>query len=386
MIVEPADPHPREAMNRSVTRSLGLLALVIAVVSSDARWHPQVHAQASPDRTPTALLIPAPTLSFGASADSNSPSTWGLVDGQLRLFVLTSFNGWPTRHVGSQLSALANRGAVSFAEPPPHGVWMESVIPDVDGTWYGYYHNELPAEVCDDDRRMLPRIGAARSFDQGATWEDLGVVLEAPRGWHDCDTTNRYFVGGVGDFSVVLDHDAQNLFFFFSQYVDRESTQGVAVARLAWADRDRPTGRISVWWRGATWVPSRRLRSESDRVEYTYPAGVPIYRAQDGWHEGQTVDAFWGPSVHWNTYLERWVMLLNRARDAEWRQEGIYVAFAKSLDDPTGWSTPQRLIAGGMWYPQVVGIENGSGTDKVGGERARLFMAGRSQYFIQFAR
>jgi hypothetical protein len=373
-------------MNRSVTRSIALLALVIAVVTFDARWHLHVHAQASVDRTPTASLVPAPTLTFGASADSNSPGIWSLVDGQLRLFVMTSFNGWPTRHMGAQLSALANRGAIAFEQPPAHGVWMEAVIADEEGTWYGYYHNEVPAEVCDDDRRMLPRIGAARSRDFGATWEDLGIILEAPRGWHDCATTNRYFVGGVGDLSAVLDHDGSDVYFFFSQYGDRDLAQGVAVGRMAWADRDRPTGRITVWWRGATWVPPRRVRGESDSPEYVYAAGVPIYRAQDSWHDGTTVDAFWGPSVHWNTHLERWVMLLNRARDIEWRQEGIYVAYAKSLDDPSGWSAPQRLIAGGMWYPQVVGIETAVGTDKVAGERARFFMSGRSQYVIQFAR
>jgi hypothetical protein len=69
----------------------------------------------------------------------------------------------------------------------------------------------------------------------------------------------------------------------------------------------------------------------------------------------------------------------------DWRQEGIYVAFSKSLSDPTAWSTPQRLLGGGEWYPQVIGIEPGTGTDRIAGERARFFMGGRSQYFIQFS-
>jgi hypothetical protein len=358
----------------------------IALAAIGAHWVAPVDAQAVPVGTPTATLIPASTLTLVGNADSNSPAAWELVNGRLTLFILTSFSGWPTLQGGSQLSALSSRGRIAFDQAPLHGVWMEAVIPDADGTWYGYYHNELPADVCEDDTRTIPRIGAARSRDFGATWEDLGVILEAPRGWYNCETTNRYFVGGVGDFSVVLDSDGRDLYFFFSQYEDRDPTQGVAVGRLAWANRDSPQGRMSVWWRGSTWVPARRLRMRSDDAEYAYPAGVPIYRAQDGWHDGQTVDAFWGPSVHWNAYLEQYVMLLNRARDADWHQEGIYVAFARSLADPTAWSVPQRLLAGGTWYPQVIGIEAGTGTDKVAGERARFFMGGRSQYIIQFAR
>jgi hypothetical protein len=234
---------------------------------------------------------------------------------------------------------------------------------------------------------MLPRIGAARSSDFGATWEDLGTILEAPPESYDCATANRYFVGGVGDFSAILDRDSRYLYFFFSQYADREGSQGVAVGRMPWAFRDRPRGRVSVWWRGMVWVPPRRVMQDVEMpTEYTYSGGMPIYRVMDDWHAGQTVDAFWGPSVHWNTFLEQYVMLLNRAVDNEWRQEGIYVAFSPTLDDPRSWSTPRRLLAGGDWYPQVLGLESGVGTDRVAGERARLFIAGRSRYLITFAR
>jgi hypothetical protein len=303
------------------------------------------------------------------------------------LFLLTSFNGWSMRQAGSQLTALVPTGAVAFDVAPPHGVWFEAVVRDDDGTWYGYYHNERPADVCGDRARMLPRIGAARSRDFGATWEDLGIILEAPPNSYDCATTNRYFVGGVGDFSVILDHNSRYLYFFFSQYADREGTQGVAVARLPWAFRDRPLGRVAVWWRGMAWAPARRVTPNMDQpAEYVYSAGMPIYRAADDWHEGRTVDAFWGPSVHWNTFLEQYVMLLNRAVDSDWRQEGIYVAFAPTLDEPSSWSEPRRLLMGGDWYPQVIGLEGGVGTDKVAGERARLFVAGRSRYFIQFTK
>jgi hypothetical protein len=144
---------------------------------------------------------------------------------------------------------------------------------------------------------------------------------------------------------------------------------------------------MAVWWRGMIWAPPRRLQTDMEAmtVSYSYSAGMPIYRAADDWHDGAAVDAFWGPSVHWNTFLEQYVMLMNRAVDKDWHQEGIYIAFSPTLDNPAAWSAPRRLLAGGDWYPQVIGREDNSGTDKVAGVLARLFVGGRSRYWIQFA-
>ena len=46
---------------------------------------------------------------------------------------------------------------------------------------------------------------------------------------------------------------------------------------------------------------------------------------------------------------------------------------------------PQRLMRGGEWYPQAVGIEEG-GTDRLAGRRARFFLTGKSDQFIEFTR
>jgi hypothetical protein len=347
--------------------------------------HSSIAVLAQSVSVPSAALIPAATLTLG-NADSNSPAVWERATGQSRLHVFTSVSGTSTHHAGSQLSTLLSLGGLSI-QGPGHGIWLEAIIPDVDDIWYGFYHHERPATVCgEEETRALPRIGAVRSNDLGVTWEDLGIILEAPTGWHDCSSANKYFVGGVGDFSVTLDRDHRYLYFFFSQYVDREQTQGVAVGRIPWADRDEPRGRMSVWWHGDTWIPPRRLRSDVQMARYAYAVGVPIYPVEDGWHDGSSVNAFWGPSVHWNNYLEQYVMLLNRAQDTSWRQEGIYVAFSPTLDNPASWSAPRRLIAGGQWYPQVIGTDIGVGTDREAGQRARFFMSGRSQYLIQFTR
>jgi hypothetical protein len=320
--------------------------------------------------------------------DSNSPAVWLLDEGISQLRVLTSSAGVVSLSVGTEARTLGPATPVEWTTHPGHGVWMESVLVAEDGTWYGYYHNEIPATVCDRQDRMVPRLGAARSVDAGRTWEDLGVILEAPEGWHACATRNRYFVGGVGDAVVVRDSTSQYVYLFFSQYSRSASAQGVGVARLAWADRDEPTGRVEVWTSDA-WLPARHEVRTGTHGEPTarwaYDAGTPLWPVLQPWHDGNASnDAFWGPSVHWNASLQRFVMLLNRAANDQWAQDGVYVAFSTSLENPRGWTTPVQLLDGGTWYPQILGLESGQGTDTWGTWRARLFIGGSSNYFVDF--
>jgi hypothetical protein len=265
---------------------------------------------------------------------------------------------------------------------------MEAIVPDSAGVWYGYYHHERPALECGRTDRQLPNIGAARSFDRGRTWQDLGVMLDAPPSSSACQSGNRFVLGGVGDVTAALDADGQNLYLYFSQYGRDPASQGVAVARLAWADRDEPIGKVSIWNAGA-WLPvSRAAQVETDAPEsWIYPAGTPLVPATRPFHDSSSqADVFWGASVHWNTYVEHYVMLLNRARDDQFNNEGIYVSFATALDDPSRWSAPKKIMNGGGWYPQVAGLETGSGTDRQAGRRARFLLTGKSEHMIEFDR
>ena len=321
---------------------------------------------------PSVRLVSAPSLIMPGAVDSNVPMAWDLVEGRWRLFALTSWGGIPARLTGPSLDQMQSVGSVTIEPHPGHGIWIESVIPDDQGTWYGYYHHEAPAEACGRSDRFIPRIGAARSTDRGATWEDLGIILEGPPDGTACASTNRFLLGGVGDVSAVLTADRSDLFLYFTQYPRSASAQGIAVARLARADRDAPRGRLTIWNQGA-WLPD---------VE-----GTPLVAPGRPWHDGNAAaDAFWGPSIHWNAYLERYVMLINRARDESFNNEGIYVAFASRLDDPRAWSAPRKFMNGGGWYPQVAGLDTGSGTDKEAGQRARFFLTGRSEHYMEFLR
>lgn len=336
---------------------------------------------------PTARVVKTGKLVLPGRVDSNNPLVWHQAGADRLLTAITSWGGVPELARGPSLESLRQDGGATFVTHPGHGVWIEAVVPDDQGTWYAYYHHERPADDCGRPERQLPRIGAARSADQGRTWDDLGIVLDAPPGSAACDSTNRFVLGGVGDVTAALDHEGQDLYLFFSQYGRDPAVQGVAVARLAWADRDRPAGKVMVWNDDA-WLPAERAEATDDEAAetWTYPAGSPLARATKPFHDSQRpADVFWGPAIHWNTYLDQYVMLLNRAGDEQFDQEGIYVSFSPTLAEPRAWSMPTKILNGGEWYPQVAGLEPG-GTDRLAGQRARLFITGSSSHVIEFTR
>jgi hypothetical protein len=323
-------------------------------------------------------LVPAPLAVISANIDSNSPAFWQFVQGRNRLHIVTSW--WtPSISRGFSVNRLRTGTPVKFLNSDAGGKWMEAILQDESGTLYGYYHNE-PMGLCPGSKKTAPRIGAARSTDNGASWDDLGIILDGGT-FLDCSTPNEYFAGGIGDFTVILDGQKTDAYFFFTIYTGDKSRQGVAIGRMSWAQRDTPRGNVTVWdgqgWRFSLWNTVQIRRGPY--------APRPIYAAEVSWHDPSgTVDSFWGPSVHWNAFLNQYVMLLNRASDSAWSQEGVYIAFSSVLDDPSKWTKPLKIVDGGPHYPQVIGLERDMGTDKLAGWKARLFLRGQSDSYIVF--
>jgi hypothetical protein len=83
-------------------------------------------------------------------------------------------------------------------------------------------------------------------------------------------------------------------------------------------------------------------------------------------------------------------MLLDRAMDADWTQEGVYASFGRNLADPGSWTAPRKVVGGlgrDRWYLQVLGLDAGRReTDKLAGRTARLFVRGESRWEIDFLR
>lgn len=333
------------------------------------------------DHLPAVVLREAPLIQFRganstnanhyADTDCNSPAHW---DGDT-LYLFNSA-GHPWRSAGPNLLDL-NQSYLraEYDNKVNGGRWIESTWKDESGTLYGWYHNE-PTGLCPGTPLTAPRIGAVRSMDNGAHWQDLGIVLEAPPNTLRCDSKNFYFAGGNGDFSVMADRKKAYFYFFISTYAGAKAEQGVAVARMRYAHRDQPVGKVRKWHAGNWGEPGL-----GGRV-------TPIFAATIDWHRADA-DALWGPSIHWNSHLKRFVILLNRAKDKDWTQEGVYVTFNRNLAQPIHWSPPRKILGGfkpNQWYPQVIGLDKSKReTDKLAGRVARLFVRGQSRWEIVFS-
>ena len=64
-----------------------------------------------------------------------SSSAPRLTDGVLRLFVIASYSGQPSTAGGRTLTQLGAAQVAPLDPWPGGGVWMEAIVPDVDGTW-----------------------------------------------------------------------------------------------------------------------------------------------------------------------------------------------------------------------------------------------------------
>ena len=304
--------------------------------------------------------------------DGNSPVFWAR--GAIHVFTSTGeplmvsvagnqFTEWESERVDNS----------SIFHTP---LWVEAVY-RYRGTLFAWYHHE-PRNVCGSAPLTAPKIGALISLDYGSSFTDLGIILESGHP-ADCTAKNGFFAGGHGDFSAVLDRERKYFYFFFTNYSGPRDEQGICMARLAWQDRFRPAGNVWKYFQGGWDEPGLGGRC------------TPLIPARVEWQRADT-DSFWGPAVHYNTYLRRYVMLLNRACCAPgWPQEGIYISFNDASLDPGRWSAPVKLMdrkeIGFLpgYYPQVIGIQYGE-SDSLASQRARLYISGISDWEITFYR
>jgi hypothetical protein len=313
----------------------------------------------------SAKIRDASQLDMPAQVDSNSPA-WRR-NGELHL--LNSTGNGPMRSNGADQFHLGTPGPVHINRINPWPTWMESIWVDPDGPIFGWYHQEHFG-VCPGTNFSVPQIGAAVSWDGGNSFIDLGTVISSGD-LIDCSSQNGYFAGGVGDVSVILDRDQKYFYFYFGNYGGPAESQGVCMARMPYANRFFPAGAVYRYHDGAWNEPGLRGRS------------TPLLPANVSWQRPDT-DAYWGPAIHWNTYLESWVMLLNRSCCASgFPQKGIYISFSNDPGNPESWSKPTRILKDTGWYPQVLGIGH-QGTDSVASRVARLYIYGHSRWEIVF--
>lgn len=303
--------------------------------------------------------------------DGNSPVER---DSLGRLVIFNSLQ-FPWRSLGPSLWQMepSERVTILNRDAIPGGLWLEATFRDRNGVLFGWFHNEIEVG-CENSFLKAPQIRQMVSYDEGVSWEDLGVILSAPEESFDCSTSNFFFAGGNGDFSALYDPTTDDIYFYFSTYYNEVTEQGVSCARLAYQDRFAPVG--NVWkWEGAGWTEP----GVGGHVK-------PIFPANRDWHQ-DSADAYWGPALHYNTFLRKYVMLLNHAVSTRWEAEGFYISSTNDLSNPQSWVSLERLpldnVASYQAYPQVIGLDPGD-TDKTVGRIGRLFISGVSFWEIQF--
>lgn len=352
--------------------SLGSLTFLVLVLSDSCKNHSII--------TPVQYeLSTADTVKMPNRVDSNSPCWW-VKDS---IYILNSF-GHPWISQGKNFYNLSPAVKTKFTNETDGARWIESVFQENDSTLFGWYHQEpqhfIPEEIQKgrDPRLTAPHIGACYSVDNGNTWRDLGVVLKAPDDSWNLQTINKWFAGGHGDFTVIADQNNEYFYFFFSCYVSDSSMQGISLARMKFSDRMNPQKKVFKYYNKNWDEPGLGGKS------------IPIYAVRGDWHK-KTPDAFWGPSVHYNTYLKKYVILMNRAIDEKWKQEGIYISFSDNLSDLNSYTKPEKIITNNSdkspyaWYPQVIGLDfDKKETDSRAGKRVRLFIRGISVFELEF--
>lgn len=344
--------------------------------------------QAEAFTEPTVEVRRASKFEYPDTVDCNCPSFW---DGD-RFYVFNSHEH-AMRVSGKDIFHLDKSEDVKFDNTLNGGRWIQAVVKTADGTVFGWYHFE-PKGLCPKNGLTSAMIGAIKSTDNGLHWTDLGIVLKPADDAIRCKAKNGSVAGGHGDFCTLLDEKHENLYIYFSNYSQPLAEQGVNVARMDWKDRDHPVGKVTKWHNGEYHEPGL-----GGKMTPLLPGKVDFIERDP--------DAFWGPSIHWNTHLQCYVMLLNHGQGHNYRQEGIYVSFCVDPSRPDRWSTPKKILEGTSydehmtkghakgatpkqkiyirkWYPAIQGSPEMHGTDKLAGQKARFFLNAFSEYEIEF--
>lgn len=221
------------------------------------------------------------------------------------------------------------------------GIWLHSVFRKAGQNLLGFFVAEDQYCCPRDPQQVAWRsVGVTSSQDDGATWGARQQILTANEERPALSDVHRW--GGNGDGSAIWDPQrCRWMFFYQHEYV----TAAISTD---------PEGRPGTWFKYFK-------ASENDAGDFTEPG----LRGRDSALPG--LDAIHGgnPSVHFNRYLGKWVMVYHG-----WDPQRSYIATSVDL---IHWDAPRVLVdtanpPGRGWYPTIIGD-----TDLRAGRAANLF-------------
>jgi hypothetical protein len=172
-------------------------AVVLVILGADPA---RLGAQTSGE--PFAALLPANAVAFPNETDSNSPAVWEVVNGSWTMSLFNSVAGW---------------AEISAAEPArarqPGDVRFEGARTAARGSGGAHPRRRLVAWLLSQraGRHRVSGVGQSLAAHRRRAIGRPRRHVDRPRPDHrdpaervGCTTNNHYFVGGRGDFSVML--------------------------------------------------------------------------------------------------------------------------------------------------------------------------------------
>jgi len=212
------------------------------------------------------------------------------------------------------------------------GSWIMSVFREQGDNFIGFFHAEDHWYPHTNNDIAWKSIGVTYSDDEGKTWISGNQIITSPTTKPATPTW-----GGSGDCCVVWDHINNRWMCYY-----QENWILMAVS----TDPKGAPGTWKKYYNGA-------FTEDGLGGQHTKLPGLES--ASGG-----------NPSVHWNTYLQKWVMVWHG-----WAPGVIYISFSS---DGITWGTPQNIIvssiAGKAWYPTIIGV-----TDVEAGQIAKIYYA-----------
>ncbi|WP_257668899.1 hypothetical protein [Parapedobacter tibetensis] len=212
------------------------------------------------------------------------------------------------------------------------GMWLIGIRELTDGRLAGFFHAEshwYPRSEM--GWQAYKSIGVTYSSNNGLSWGTPQLLLShnQPKG-----TEPKW--SGLGDGCVIYNHLNDKYYCFY--------TPATGVTAICMASSSDPNGNVGSWqkwYNGAFSEPG---------IGGLQTAISPL-SANPGAN----------PSVHWNDYLEKFVMVWHG-----WDGK-LYIA---ASDDCEIWEQPRLLLEDGVkaWYPNTVGY-----TSTTGGQSVTLY-------------
>lgn len=211
------------------------------------------------------------------------------------------------------------------------GSWMMSVFREEADNFIGFFHAEDHWYPHTSNNIAWKSLGVTYSGDKGKTWEEGKQIITSPTPKPATPTW-----GGSGDCSVVWDPINERWLCYYQEH------------NILMAVSYDPLGAPGTWKK--------------------YYQGDFTEDGLGGLHSplsGLLSVPGGNPSVHWNTHLEKWVMVYHG-----WNGN-IYIT---TSEDGIDWDVPQSIVSsalgGKAWYPTIIGD-----TDVKAGQTAKIYYA-----------